>query len=373
MNVLKLGLIMGTMQFKDFCYTDYEMQLHEFLRSTPTNDIYSISFIILLQRIRLCPDVNSCNCHLNFAKFVCMILPPYLKKGDTIGITCPAGYMAMEKAQICIDTLQSWGYEVMLGKTLGSSSTNYFSGTDEERMDELQAMLDDDSINAILCGRGGYGVSKIIDGLHFKKFKKNPKWIIGFSDITVLHSHIYANHGIASLHAPMAAAFNDEGFKNEYILSLKNAMQGKNANYKTASHPLNKNGTATGKLVGGNLTLFTNMIGTASDVDTKNCILFLEDIGEYIYSSDRLFAQLKRSGKLDKIVGLIIGGFTDMKDTDRPFGKTIYEAFLDQLKEFDFPVCFDFPISHNKENYAVKIGVKYQLDVKKTSTSLKEI
>ena len=148
-------------------------------------------------------------------------IPPYLKKGDTIGITCPAGYMAAEKAQACITTLQSWGFNVMVGKTLGSKSKNYFSGNDEERADELQAMLDDENINAILFGRGGYGMGRIIDGLDFAKFKKHPKWIIGFSDITVLHSHLFTNYKIASLHAPMAAAFN-EG-ENEFIKALHNA------------------------------------------------------------------------------------------------------------------------------------------------------
>ena len=161
--------------------------------------------------------------------------PPYLKKGDTIGITCPAGYMLKEKAQTCIETLQQWGYEVMVGKTLGSASETYFSGTDEERENELQAMLDDASINAILCGRGGYGVSRIIDRLDFKKFKKNPKWIIGFSDITVLHAHIFTNYKIASIHAPMAAAFNEGRAENEYVLSIKKMLAGKKNKYKIQS------------------------------------------------------------------------------------------------------------------------------------------
>ena len=169
--------------------------------------------------------------YLNRSKMI--KIPPYLKKGDTIGITCPAGYMALEKAQTCIETLQHWGFEAMVGKTLGSSSKNYFSGTDEERLNELQAMLDDESINAILCGRGGYGVGRIIDQLDFKRFKKKPKWIIGFSDITILHAHIYSNYKIATLHAPMAAAFNNDEYKNEYIASLHKAIVGKKTNYKS--------------------------------------------------------------------------------------------------------------------------------------------
>ena len=298
-------------------------------------------------------------------------IPPYLKKGDTIGITCPAGYMAKEKAQSCISTLQSWGFQVMVGKTLGSKSKNYFSGSDEERLDELQAMLDDDSINAILFGRGGYGVGMIIDHLDFRKFKKNPKWVIGFSDITVLHCHLYSRIKTASMHAPMAAAFNDG--ENEFIKSIHNSVLGKKARYKCASHPFNKPGKVAGELVGGNLSLFTHLTGTPSSANTKNKILFLEDIGEQIYNVDRMLYQLKRSGKLDQVAGLIIGGFTDMKDTDRPFGKTVYEVIKEIVAEYTYPVCFGFPVSHEKENYALKIGGNYELNVGKSVSTLREV
>jgi muramoyltetrapeptide carboxypeptidase len=299
-------------------------------------------------------------------------IPLYLKKGDTIAITCPAGYMAKEKAQTCINTLQQWGYQVMVGKTLGSSSANYFSGTDEERLSELQAMLDDDSIHAILCGRGGYGTSRIIDRLDFKKFKRKPKWIIGFSDITVLHNHIFTNCKTASIHAPMASAFNDGGAENEYVLSLKKMLAGKKNKYSYATHAYNQQGTASGELVGGNLSLLAHLTGTASEITTKNKLLFIEDIGEYIYGIDRMLYQLKRSGKLDQLAGLIIGGFTDMKDTDRPFGKNIDEAIYDVVKEFIYPICFHFPVSHGTENYALKIGGTYQLTVGKTKVQLSE-
>ncbi len=300
-----------------------------------------------------------------------MKIPPYLKKGDTIGITCPAGYMAAEKAQTCIHTLQSWGFDVMVGKTLGSKSKNYFSGTDEERRDELQAMLDDENINAILFGRGGYGMGRIIDGLDFTKFKKKPKWVIGFSDITVLHAHLYTKIKTASLHAPMAAAFN-EG-ENEFIQSLYKAIIGKKAKYSCAPHLFNKEGTATAELIGGNLSLLANITGTPSDINTKNKILFLEDIGEQIYNIDRMLYQLKRSGKLNNLAGLIIGGFTDMKDTERPFGKTVYEAIKDIVAEYDYPIAYEFPVSHGTRNYALKIGVTYILKVGKTKTQLTEL
>jgi muramoyltetrapeptide carboxypeptidase len=302
-----------------------------------------------------------------------MKIPPYLKKNDTIGITCPAGYMAYEKATTCISTLQNWGYEVMVGKTLGSKSKTYFSGTDEERTNELQAMLDDDSIKAILFGRGGYGVGRIIEQLDFTKFKKNPKWIIGFSDITVLHNHINRNLKIATLHAPMAAAFNDGGHKNEYIISLKKAIEGKKATYTSKPHAFNCVGKSTGLLVGGNLSLVAHLIGTKSNLNTKGKILFLEDIGEQLYNVDRMLYQLKRSGMLSNLAGLVLGGFTDCKDTDRPFGKKIDTILKEIIGEVNYPVCYHFPVSHDKENYALKCGIVYELTVTNKTVRLKEV
>lgn len=291
------------------------------------------------------------------------IIPPYLEKGDTIGIVAPAGFMPIENMQTCIETLDSWGYTVQLGATTHSSSPNYFSGTDEERLNDLQHMLDDQKIKAILCARGGYGTSRIIDRLSFKKFRKHPKWIIGFSDITVLHSHIFSNYKIASLHAPMAAAFNEGQFSNPYIHSLKDALEGKPGHYECAAHGFNKTGEAKGQLIGGNLSLLAHLIGTKSDVKTKNRILFLEDVGEYLYNVDRLLLQLKRSGKLERLAGLVIGGFTESKDTERPFGKAVYDIIYEQVNEYDYPVCFGFPVSHDKENYALKIGARYHLKI----------
>jgi muramoyltetrapeptide carboxypeptidase len=298
-------------------------------------------------------------------------IPPYLKKGDMIGITCPAGYMAEAKAQTCIETLQSWGFQVMVGKTIGGRSKNYFSGTDEVRRDELQAMLDDENIKAILCGRGGYGVGRIIDQLDFTAFKKKPKWIIGFSDITVLHAHLYTKIKTASLHAPMASAFN-EG-ENKYIKALQKAIIGKKAKYSCAPHPFNKPGTVTAELVGGNLSLLVHLTGTPSAINTKNKILFIEDIGEHIYNIDRMLYQMKRSGKLDSLAGLIVGGFTNMLDTERPFGKKVNKLIKEITAAYDYPVCYGFPVSHNKENYALKVGVSYTLKIDKSKTRLTEV
>jgi muramoyltetrapeptide carboxypeptidase len=298
--------------------------------------------------------------------------PPYLRKGDTIGLVCPAGYMPLEKAQTCINTLQEWGYNVRVGSTVGSHSENYFSGTDEERRKDFQQMLEDEEVKAILCARGGYGMTRIIDDIDFKKFKKKPKWIIGFSDITVLHSHLYSNYYISSLHAPMAAAFNDEGYKNEFVMSLKAALEGKKIKYQCPVHPFNRKGEGIGELTGGNLALLVHLLGTDSDSKTKGRILFLEDTGEFLYNIDRMMRQLKRSGKLSRLAGLIIGGFTDCKDTERPFGQTAYEIIRDVVKDYDYPVCFGFPVSHEKENYALKIGVGYKLKVTKNKVVLEE-
>lgn len=300
-------------------------------------------------------------------------LPPYLKKGDIIGITCPASYLTAANADKCIETLKQWGFEVMVGKTLGSKSKNYFSASDEDRANELQAMLDDKSIKAIIFGRGGYGMGRIIDKLNFSKFKKNPKWIIGFSDITLLHCHLYGHHKISSIHGPMAIGFNKEKSNAESIDSLHKLLTGKKFNYNCKSHKNNRVGIAKGKLIGGNLALLVNAIGTGSDFETKNKIFFIEDVGEYLYAIDRMFYQLKRSGKLNKLAGLVIGGFTDMKDTERPFGKNLENIIKELVEEYNYPVCFHFPISHGKENVAVKIGVEYELKITATKTTLKEL
>lgn len=299
-------------------------------------------------------------------------IPPYLQKGDTIGLVCPAGFMPVEKISECIRVInEDWGFTTKVGTTIGQQY-HYFSGTDEERIEDFQHMLDDENVKAILCARGGYGISRIIDKLDFARFKEIPKWIIGFSDVTVLHSHIYRKYHIATLHAPMANAFNEEGFKNEYVQSLRQTLGGKKIKYQVKPHEFNKKGEAIGELVGGNLALLAHLVGTDSDLKTKGRILFIEDVGEYLYNVDRMLYQMKRSGKLDKLAGLIVGGFTDMKDTERPFGQTAYEIIRDAVAEYNYPVCFDFPVSHEKENYALKIGVGYKLKVGKSKVMLEE-
>lgn len=302
-----------------------------------------------------------------------MMLPPYLQPGDTIALVCPAGYMPADKVQTCIKVLGAWGYRVITGATVGGNSTNYFSGTDQERRTDLQRMLDDRSVRAILCARGGYGTGRIIDQLDFSVFVEEPKWIIGFSDITILHAHIHRHFGICTLHAPMAAAFNDDGWQQEYVQSLREALQGISSACSGPEHSFNRSGKAQGVLVGGNLALLAHLTGTPSDLDTTGKILFIEDVGEQLYNIDRMMCQLQRSGKLEPLAALVVGGFSDCKDTDRPFGKTAYEIIHSWISEYHYPVCFDFPVSHTDRNIALKHGAPYELKIDTTGSLLAEL
>jgi muramoyltetrapeptide carboxypeptidase len=299
-----------------------------------------------------------------------MKFPTYLKPGDTIAIVCPAGFLPAAKAKACINTLKKWGFKVTKGKTLGGKSKNYFSGSFEERLADLQNQIDDPSINAILCGRGGYGTTHLLDHIDWKKFKKNPKWIIGFSDITILHTYLLTEIGVAGIHGPMANAFNEDNGINRYTLSLKDSLEGKPVHYTAKPHAQNTFGKATAPMVGGNLSLLAHAVGTNADVDTRGKILFIEDVGEQLYNVERMLLQLKRAGKLSKLKGLVVGGFTSNKDTERPFGKNIEQVIYDVVREFKFPICFGFPISHEKENVAIIVGGTYHLDVSVHGTTL---
>jgi muramoyltetrapeptide carboxypeptidase len=301
------------------------------------------------------------------------LLPPYLSAGDTIGIVCPAGYMAAENILPCVTALKSWGFRVKIGRTVGGVSTNYFSGSDDERLEDLQEMLDDEEVAAILFGRGGYGLSRIIDRISFKKFRKAPKWILGYSDISLLHAHIYANYEIVTAHTPMAGAFRNAGPDDPYIYSIRNLLTGGKGNFSCEPHAFNRKGEAEGILMGGNLTLMAHAIGGPSDFKTKGLLLFMEDIGEYKYNVDRMLHQLKAAGKLHKPAALIVGSFTDLKDTERPFGQDAYEIIRDAIQEFEFPVCYGFPVGHVRENVALKCGAEYYLKVGKEGVVLEEL
>ena len=240
-------------------------------------------------------------------------IPPYLKKGDTIGISSPAGYITLQEIEPAILKLKEWGFNIKIGTTIGKRDFT-FGGTDAERLADFQQMLDDEKVSCILCARGGYGFIRIIDSLHFKKFTKKPKWIIGFSDITVLHSHLNANFGIASIHSKMCNSFPDDWAKaddvqKESIESIKKCLVGEKMKYTITPNAKNKIGIAYGELVGGNLKTIESLSGSKSDIDTTGKILFVEDTGEYLYSLDRMFWNLKRSGKLNKLSALLIGGF----------------------------------------------------------------
>jgi muramoyltetrapeptide carboxypeptidase len=304
-------------------------------------------------------------------------IPPYLKPGDTIGITCPTGFITPEEIQPAVKQMETWGFTIKVGNTVGKKDFT-FGGTDAERAADFQQMMDDKTVKAIMCARGGYGMGRIIDRLSFKKFILQPKWIIGFSDVTVIHSHLSTNYGIASIHSKMCNSFPKdpalaEPIQTETILSIKKALMGEKMHYTAPVNEKNRQGTATGELTGGNLKMLETLSGTPSDCNTDGKILFVEDTGEYLYSIDRMCWNLKRSGKLNKLKGLIIGGFKIKPDEPgEEFGRSLYDIVQEVTKEFSYPVCFDFPVGHQRNNFALKCGVKHTLEVKADGVRLRE-
>ncbi len=295
-----------------------------------------------------------------------MICPPYLKKGDKVAITCPAKKLP-HGIDDAVVLLESWGLELVLGETVNAQH-HQFAGTDELRAKDLQRFLDDLDIKAIFAARGGYGTVRIIDRLDFSGLKKSPKWIIGFSDITVLHAHLQAQLNLCSIHGQMPLTIPD-GSKPS-LESLRMALFGEAISYQFNSKEPGRDGEAIGELIGGNLSLMVNVNGSVSDPDYRDKILFLEDVGEHLYAIDRLFWNLKRSGKLAQIKGLIIGGFTELKDFDPPFGQDVREIVLDLVKEYDYPVCFDFPAGHVSDNRALIMGKEVNLIVNQHNVQL---
>lgn len=300
------------------------------------------------------------------------LIPPYLTPGDTVGITCPAGHFCLDEVQPAVEALQRWGYQVKIGKTVGEQ-LNQFAGTDEERAADLQEMLDDPGIKAILFGRGGYGTVRIIDRINFNKFYLHPKWLCGYSDITVLHSHIQTQMHIPTMHCEMCIDLK-YGNDDESAHTIQRALAGEKLSYSPAPHDLNREGHGRGILVGGNLSILSSLLDSASDLDTYGRILFIEEVHEYLYNIDRMMYALKRSGKLNFLAGLVIGGITRSRDDDKiPFGQEPYEIIADKVKEFDYPVCFGFPAGHEAENYALKLGLPYRLKVRANACLLEEI
>jgi muramoyltetrapeptide carboxypeptidase len=294
------------------------------------------------------------------------ITPPYLQKGDRVAIVCPAKKLP-QPMDDAITLLQSWGLEVILGETV-TASYHQFAGDDALRARDLQRYVNDDSIKAIFAARGGYGTVRIIDQVNFSRLTTHPKWIIGFSDITVLHAHLFTNYRLQTIHGQMPVNIPDATLPS--LETLRKALFGEDLNYKIAPHPLNRLGSASGVLIGGNLAILLSLSGSISDYDYNGKILFIEDVGEYLYSIDRMLYTLKRAGKLKNLAGLIVGGFTDLKDNDIPFGQTAQEIIRAIVEEYDYPVCFDFPAGHVRDNWALVMGREVKLSVTHSNTSI---
>ena len=295
-----------------------------------------------------------------------MIIPKKLEAGDKVGVISTARKITIEELSPAIKTLESWGLKVVFGINLFQEE-DQFSGTVEQRTADLQSMIDDNSIKAILCARGGYGTVQIIDSIDFTNLKINSKWIVGYSDVTVLHSHLN-NLGIASLHATMPINFKSN--TKESLSSLKNSLFGNLNSIECKAHPLNKFGKIEGDIVGGNLSILYSLLGSQSDIDTTSKILFIEDLDEYLYHIDRMMINLKRNGMLGKLKGLIVGGMSDMNDNSIPFGKTAEQIILEYTKNYDFPICFGFPVGHLSDNRCVRLGINSVLEISKNGVSL---
>ena len=297
-----------------------------------------------------------------------MIIPKRLKKGDKIGIISTARRITKKELEPALKLINKWGLEIILGQNLYNIS-NQFSGTIKDRIADLQSMIEDQTIKAILCARGGYGTVQIIDFINFSKLYNSPKWIIGYSDVTVLHSQLN-KLSIASMHATMPINFNSNTLDS--LKSLEDCLFGNKNIIKCVSNEFNKCGIIKGEVVGGNLSILYSLLGSPSDLETDGKILFIEDLDEYLYHVDRMLISIKRNNKLKKLKGLIIGGMTNMKDNSIPFGKNTYEIISEHVNEYDFPVCFDFPAGHLDNNTCVKFGVESTLEVTNKEVILKQ-
>lgn len=314
-----------------------------------------------------------CSFYTVFAQTTAMKRPISLQNGDTIAIVAPAGIIKNEASIYeAIALAESWGLKVVLGKHV-FDKYHHFSATDAQRLEDFQWAIDDTNIKAIWCARGGYGTVRIIDDVNFTNFQKKPKWIIGYSDITVLHSHINTL-GVETLHAmmPVNMEFSESSRKNS-VATLKKALFGEEIKYSIPSSTYNKTGKITGRLVGGNLTILENLLGTPSALEVTNKILFIEEIGEYKYHIDRLLRAIERSGAFENCKGLIIGDMTNIKKNNPPFGQTIEEVILEIVANYNFPILFDFPAGHEPENKALFLGRTISLEVTENISSIKFI
>jgi len=295
-----------------------------------------------------------------------MISPPFLKKGDTIGLVAPARRISEQELAKAVGIIESRGYKVLKGKYLFASE-NQFAGTDEERTADFQQMIENPEVKAVFAVRGGYGSVRIVDKMEFRPLLKNPKWLAGYSDFTIFHNQLI-NLGLQSLHATMPLNF--AGNTPEALDSLFDVLEGKKPQYCFAAQHLNRNGEAHGILMGGNLSVLYSLMGSCSFPDTAGKILFLEDLDEYLYHIDRMMMALKRAGVLENLAGLIVGGMTEMNNNTIPFGKTAEEIMRESVEEYDFPVAFGFPAGHQPDNRALIMGAEVCLKVGETGSIL---
>ena len=288
------------------------------------------------------------------------VIPPFLKPGDKIAIAATARKVSYEEMKPAIEVFNNWGLEVITHPDL-YKQYNQFAGTDECRAAVFQSYLDNEGVKAIVCARGGYGSVRMIDLLDWSSFNKQPKWVIGYSDVTVLHSHIHKHTNVCSLHATMPINMRQPEANVLSISAMHKVLFGQDHSTSISPHSLNRSGTAKGELIGGNLSVLFSLLGSNSDIDTKGKILFLEDLDEYLYHIDRMMQALKRAGKLTHLAGLIVGGMTDMKDNTIPFGKTAEEIIRETVNEFNYPICFNYPSGHQDINLPLVFGKQYQL------------
>ncbi|MDI1254614.1 MAG: LD-carboxypeptidase [Flavobacterium sp.] len=296
-----------------------------------------------------------------------MSTPEFLKKGDTVGILATARKIDLATLQPGIHLLESWGLHVVIGKTIGKED-HQLAGADWQRATDFQEMLDNPKIKAIWAAKGGYGTVRIVDRIDFTNFKKKPKWVIGFSDVTVLHSHLN-NMGIETIHAMMA--ISTKTATPAAIESLHKSLFGESLSYDLPAHEFNRKGKVKGELVGGNLSVLYSILGSKSAIDYKGKILFIEDLDEYLYHIDRMMFNLKRNGYFDGVKAVIIGGMTEMKDNDIPWGKNALEIIQDIFKDYDFPVIYNFPAGHIKDNRAMIFGKTVAVDVNDNGSIVK--
>lgn len=297
-----------------------------------------------------------------------MVIPPYLKAGDKIGIAAPGRKISVEDFKAAENIIASWGVEVVTARNLFSSAHGYMAGSDTERLNDLQDFIDDPEIKAIICARGGYGTTRILDDIDFSILQQQPKWIVGFSDITAMHLRL-AKLGISSIHATMPVLFSRSD-SSPSVESLWAVLRGTKPEISALPDRMNQYGKATGQLIGGNLSLVADAIGTLNDPDTKGKILVLEEVDEYTYKIDRMLMHLIRSGKMDGLAGLVIGHMTDIKEPELPFGQSVKEVILEKVSRFGYPISFNFPIGHENPNLAWVHGALMTLTVTENGSQL---